>query len=125
MNKPSGNTLNKKGGHQVLEASIAGAGGGTLVLLIADSIPENWIIKPIVKYIAPTVGIFLTSFWIWVKKRFSEYNKNKKRGLVLIEIERFMNDPITSQNHKDLLRQKLEQIQLDIVANRISDVENL
>jgi hypothetical protein len=108
-----------------LQAGIAGAGGGTLLILIADTIPESWGVKPFLIYLAPTISIVLSVFWLWIKKRYADYNRNKKLDLALKELEKFMNDPATSQDHKEQLRRSREQIQLAVVTKRMKDVEKL
>ena len=54
---------------------LAGAGGGTLILMIAGVLPEKSLLKPLMTYLTPSISIFLSFTGIWIKKEFNDYNR--------------------------------------------------
>ena len=128
MNEASELNKEKKDTKTGVEAGIAGAGSGTLLILISNLIPDtsNWAkLKPFLQYLAPTFGIVTSAFWIWMTKKYHSYNKVRKLTFVLNQLDKFMNDPETSSGHKELLRQKREQIQMAVISKISKEVESL
>jgi hypothetical protein len=104
---------------------VAGAGCGTLMVMIASGLPQQSIYRTLLTYLAPSISIVLSFFGKWVANQYVVYNRNRKLNFVLKQLDGFMNDPITSKNHKEVLRQKREQIQLAVISNRIQEFEDL
>jgi hypothetical protein len=44
-------------------AGLAGAGGGTLVAVVANQVPDGNIVKPALQYMAPSISILITALW--------------------------------------------------------------
>jgi hypothetical protein len=106
-----------------LEAGVAGAGGGTLFVLIAESLPEAWSIKPALVYLAPAFSVVCSAFWLWTLKVHKAYRRNKKLGIVLRQLEVYINNPMTSMTHRNRLIKRMEEIQISVLSRTMKEVE--
>lgn len=97
------------------EAPVAGASGGTLLVLLANNLPDNYPYKSWLILIAPTISVVLSAFWIWSKTRFDTYIDDNKREKILkklrSEIENDLRNPHTSEEHKMHLKAQLEKFE--------------
>ena len=108
---------------------IAGAGGGTLIAVIANHLPESSIWKPLLSYAAPSFAVFLSVFWRWVQtivwrwienevlrsirdyKTSKLYKKAKARLMIALK------NPNTSAVHRKSIQEKLETLET-LATNR-------
>lgn len=97
------------------EAPVAGASGGTLLVLLANNLPDNYAYKSWLILIAPTISVALSAFWVWSKIRVDAYIGDRKTERILkelrTEIENDLKNPHTSEEHKKLLKAQLEKFE--------------
>jgi len=98
-----------------LEAGASGAGGGTLLILLANNLPDNDVLKTWLVLIAPTTSVVISSFWIWSKSRVEKYylKKNIRSNFLNAKdtIQEALNNPFTSEDHKKQLRKEIEKLE--------------
>lgn len=111
-------------------ASIAGAGGGTLLVLLANNLPEAYALKSWLVIIAPSVSIVLSLFWKFISRKTNAYFKRKKveKSKVLLErkIEAALNNEHISPEEAGMLKRKMAEIELqsiDNLANKIKSID--
>jgi hypothetical protein len=99
-----------------LGAGAAGAGGGTLLVLLADNLPENSRWKSWLVIIAPSATVFTSILWLWIRNLLGEFMRRRETTLVITEakvtLERAMKNPLTSQRHREILQRKYEELEL-------------
>lgn len=108
-----------------VQAGVAGASGGTVFMLIAESLPESWSIKPILVYLAPTFSVISSAFWLWTLKLNLQHQRNKKLGYVLRQLNRCISNPMTSETHKAQLIRKMEEIEITVLNRNMKEVEEM
>lgn len=114
-----------KNGKNRLKAGVAGAGGGTVFILIAESLPESWTIKPILVYLAPTFSIISSAFWLWMLRIYNQYQRNRKFEFVIKQLQGYINNPAISKIHRAQLVKQMEEIQLSVLSKRMKEVEEM
>lgn len=102
---------NKKPRVSTAGSKMAGAGGGTLFLLAAKSLPEKYAWKTLLIYLSPTISIACTSSLVWIKQKLAERTKQQKFNRAQKTLEIALDDQRTSPQHKDQLRKDLEKLQ--------------
>jgi hypothetical protein len=65
------------------DAGLAGAGGGTLVAVIANQFPEGNIAKPTLNYLAPSISILVTALWVWLQVKIANHVRDKEVNQVI------------------------------------------
>ena len=113
-----------------LEAGIAGAGGGTLLLLLANNLPDNNPYKSWLIIIAPSLTVGLTIFWKWFSERFDKYLKKRKinelKSRLRTDIENALQNPNIPPDEKLTMQRKLasfEQQNIDSLAKAVALIE--
>ncbi|SEW19065.1 hypothetical protein SAMN05428988_2935 [Chitinophaga sp. YR573] len=111
-------------------ASIAGASGGTLLVLLANNLPESYPLKSWLVIIAPSVSIVLSLFWKFLSKKTNIYFKGKKveksKTLLQKKIQAALNNGLISQEEAIVLKRKMIEIELqsiDNLANKIKSID--
>lgn len=111
-------------------ASIAGAGGGTLLVLLASNLPDTYPLKSWLVIIAPSVSIVLSLFWKYISRKSNAYFKVKKversKKLLQKKIEAALQNGIISPEEATMLKRKMAEIELqsiDNLANKIKSID--
>lgn len=111
-------------------ASIAGAGGGTLLVLLASNLPDTYPLKSWLVIIAPSVSIVLSVFWKFISRKSNAYFKVKKversKKLLQKKIEAALQNGIISPEEATTLKRKMAEIELqsiDNLANKIKSID--
>jgi len=111
-------------------ASIAGAGGGTLLVLLASNLPDTYPLKSWLVIIAPSVSIVLSVFWKFISRKSNAYFKVKKversKKLLQKKIEAALQNGIISPEEATILKRKMAEIELqsiDNLANKIKSID--
>jgi len=111
-------------------ASIAGASGGTLLVLLANNLSESYPLKSWLVIIAPSVSIVLSLFWKFISKKTNTYFKGKKveKSKILLQkkIQAALNNGLISQEEAIVLKRKMIEIELqsiDNLANKIKSID--
>lgn len=115
----------KKRNNSNLQSGVAGAGSGTLLLLLAKNIPDNYPIKSWLILIAPTVSIILA----WFAKKVDVYFKEKKvEGLkeeYKNKINSALNNPYASDQDKEKLKKMLVEIDLADIESISAKIKSI
>jgi hypothetical protein len=97
-------------------AGLAGAGGGTLLVLLADSLPESSTLKDALILASPSISVFVTSMWLWVQIRLFNYMQEKKLDVLVrqtkIMLKETLENSDTSDAHRETIRELLEELEL-------------
>ncbi|MBP1652050.1 MAG: hypothetical protein H6Q26_2207 [Bacteroidetes bacterium] len=111
-------------------ASIAGASSGTLLVLLASNLPDNYPLKSWLVIIAPTVSIAFSLIWKFLIREKNAYYKRKRvvkfKKLLLQKIEAALSDGLISSEEAAALKRKMIEIELqsiDNLANKIKTIE--
>jgi hypothetical protein len=109
--------------------ATAGAGGGTLLVLIANSLPERSVWKPWVLATAPTITVALSTASSWGAGRFVHFIKNKRFLRAIAKAKRKTEEGLkkegASPKQKALMRRHLEELQKIEVTNEMQLIRNL
>jgi hypothetical protein len=110
-------------------AGIGGAGGGTLLVVVARLLPDGYWLRPLLLWAAPTASVTLTGVWIWVQGQVSGWAENRKQRNVVKEaratLEGALSNPATSTEHREKVRAELEALEMIEVSRRMSRVKDL
>ena len=128
---PSTEALNNQNQQpSTTSASIAGASSGTLLVLLASNLPDNYPLKSWLVIIAPSVSIAFSLIWKFLIREKNAYYKRKRvvkfKKLLRKKIEEALNDGLISSDEAATLRRKMIEIELqsiDNLANKIKSIE--
>ncbi|MCS3795163.1 hypothetical protein [Niastella sp. OAS944] len=122
-NKTSKNNTN-------LQAGVAGAGGGTLLLLLANNLSDANIYKSWMIIIAPSTAVGLSVFWKWLTKSVDKYLKRRKtkelKSKLRTDIENALQNPNIPAEEKVAMQKKLaafEQQNIDALTKAVAAIE--
>lgn len=111
------------------DSSVMGGAVGTLIVLLAQNLPETSIWKQWLVFVAPLISVRLNSFCSWTSRKIEEYFDTKELNAAVketkITIEEALNNNATSEAHKNRLRKKLEQSEILTVEAKLKRVEIL
>jgi hypothetical protein len=110
-------------------AGLAGAGGGTLVAVIASQLPDDNAAKSLLIYLAPSISILLTLLWGWVRVKILNYiNDREFERLIDVAIDKLdtrIADPNISEEYRESLkrkRQEFDEMSIDRIKSQIQAV---
>ena len=111
-------------------ASIAGASSGTLLVLLANNLPDSYPLKSWLVIIAPSVSIAFSLLWKILIREKNAYYKRKRvikfKKLLQKKIEAALSDGLISAEEAAALKRKMIEIELqsiDNLANKIKNIE--
>ncbi len=97
-------------------ASAAGVGGGTLLVLYANSLPDSSHIKFWLVLAAPSVSVFLGVIWLWLRVEIANYVQGLKVRSIAraakATLQEALANPSTSEEHKSRIRSRLEEVEM-------------
>jgi hypothetical protein len=97
-------------------AGLAGVGGGTLLVLLARQLPDSNPYKAWALLLAPSLSVTLSAALLWFQSILRTYLKLKRNDWVFQRVrttlENFLSNPHTSAEHKERIRQQLEQLEM-------------
>ena len=110
-------------------AGAAGVGGGTLVVVMANSLPESSKLKPWLLLAAPSVSVFLSAAWLWLQVRIANFVRDREAESIIASakrtLEEALRNPNTSEAHRAVVREKLEQLELVAVSRQMERISAL
>ncbi|SFE92621.1 hypothetical protein SAMN05518672_11284 [Chitinophaga sp. CF118] len=110
-------------------SDIVGAGGGTLLILLAQNLPENYSYKSWMVASAPAITMAVKFLWKLMDREYFFFkrkrNARKKRMEVTQDIDQLLNDPNTSNRVKETLREQREEVQLSLIKEQIRELNIL
>lgn len=103
--------------------ALTGVGGGTLFVLWAQSLPKPWGLW--LETAAPSVTVIVSAVYALVRR----YLSRRELQLALAEAKRTLKealqDPDTSQEHKESVRRSLEKLEIFDVQVKMQHIEAL
>lgn len=106
------NTPVSKSKESKIGAGITGVSGGTLLITLAQQLPETNPYKSLLVLLAPTITVLLSYIFIWLKKGIDNYFKRKGINKIQDRIDKVINDPNTSDEYRKYLENISKQILL-------------
>lgn len=105
-----------------IDAGAFGIGLGTAVALFAERLPEDAAAKPWLLVFAPTISVAISHLWIRMRSHVRDLLDQRDAQRIFREakqtLEDGLNNPNTSQEHKDQLRDDLELLERDFIKNK-------
>lgn len=110
-------------------AGAAGIGGGTLLVVVANSLPENSKFKPWLLLATPSVSVFLGALWLWLQVRLLNMIRDREVNNAIEEmrrtIDKALNNSKTSEKHRIEIRRRLEELELVAVNRSMEKIKAL
>lgn len=108
-------------------AGAAGAGGGTLLVMLANTLSNLW--KSWLIVASPSVSIILSALWLWFQVGIANYVQDLKlkqlvRSTKAILLEA-LDNPNTSDDHREAIRKRLEELELIIADRQMKQIRSL
>lgn len=92
-------------------AGLAGAGGGTGLVLIADTLPTGSPWREVFTFVAPSASVVFGALVYYVEVQASRLLQQRLVGRLRRTLEEYLKNPHTSDDHKALLRRRLEEVE--------------
>ena len=110
--KPRTNTTVEKR----LGSGAAGAGGGTVLVVLARSLPDTNPWKTPLLIVAPSVTVIVSAIWLFAWRSIIALYRQKQRKRLFAEAKKTLSEgienPHASEEHRAVLRKRLEAFQL-------------
>ncbi|NTW87613.1 MAG: hypothetical protein HGB26_00465 [Desulfobulbaceae bacterium] len=110
-------------------ATAAGAGGGTLLVVLSSHLPEGNPFKQWLVMVAPTLSVTLTTLWYWAQVEIANYIQDKKVEALALKTKQSLIDALnnsnTSESHRNSLRSKLEELEIIISERQMKKLRSL
>lgn len=108
-------------GAATARAGFAGAGSGTGLVVFAHSLPDGTA-RTIALYVAPAVSAALGALALYVEIQARRYMQQRLVRRLRRTLEEYLRNPHTSDEHKLLLRQRLEQIEEVVTSQEVERI---
>ncbi len=86
---------------------VVGAGGGTLLVLLANNIPDDNPWKSWLVIIAPTASVVLAAGMSWVRRQIEEALQRRAKTALINRARKTLQDGITDPNTSEETRAQL------------------
>lgn len=120
---------NKKKFPSKVGATATGAGSGTLLVIIAESLPETNPLKSWLVIVAPTLSVTLSALWYWAQIEIANYLQEKKIYTLVQKTKKTLlvalNNSDTSNEHREAIRRKLEELELIVSDQQMKKIRSL
>ncbi|SRR5258708_25217267 len=107
-------------------AGAAGAGSGTLIVLLANNLPNTDPRKSWLILLAPSVSIGISVVYAWIRTGIEEYFEERKIKKFVEQAKATLREALenknTSEEHRSKLRGQLEELELLLVKSSIEKV---
>ncbi len=117
----------EKASGSAIGGGVTGAGSGTLVVIIANGLPQDSPYKAVLLHSAPTVSVIIgtvTTYLIsWLKQYLARKELEDAFSDAKNHMVEMLKNPETSDGHKNNIRQKLEQLESVTVESKLSAVK--
>lgn len=114
----------------VAGAGLAGAGGGTGLLVLVNLVPETHKeLRSFLTYLAPTASVALAAMWTFLASRIA-HSMQRQRLDGMVKMARLQRDaiwenPSSSQTHKDQAQSAVEKLEMLIFAALAAEGETI
>ena len=114
-------------------ASLAGAvgagGGGTLLVLIAQNLPDDFPPKPWLLLLAPWVSVAIGGLLLWIRQEVDRWRRERAFEAAVRQVRALLDaaiaNPHTSETHKAEIRRQLEELELSLVQAGMEYIRRL
>jgi len=103
-------------------ASIGGVGGGTGLVAIAQSVGPNTAIGAILLYLAPATSFVVGAVLYYMEVQASRYLEKRLVNGARKTLERQLDNPRTSDEHKASIRAMLEEMERSVATAELERV---
>jgi hypothetical protein len=108
-----------------INAGIGGVGGGTGLVAIAQTIGSHTILGEILLYLAPAVSVIAGTIFYQLKIQADWYGERWQIRRARKTIERQLESPHTSEDHKIEIRKMLEELDHSVAISELNRVKLL
>lgn len=119
----------KNNNKNAIGAGVTGAGGGTFIVMLANSFPEGSQAQEILTLVAPSLTIAIGAIASVCLAKMIQHLENrdieKALSVAKTSFSQSLKNPETSTEHKNNLRKSLEQLELIDLESKMSNVKNL
>lgn len=110
-------------------ATVAGASGGTLLVVLAQNLPDDNPFKSWLIILAPAATIAIVAVWKWATKKIVNHWKTKKiedlKQKIRADIMRTLTNPHFPDAHKEELKRKLAQLEVASVEKLMEGIQSV
>lgn len=104
-----------------VRAGLAGAGGGTSLVLVAESFPPGSL-RSIALYVAPSASVIIGSIFFYVEIQAKRYLQQRLVRRLRLTLEEYLQNPHTSEEHKITLRKRLELVEQTVTLQEVERI---
>ena len=97
-------------------AALGGGGVGTLLVGIAQLLPETSDSRTFLVIVAPAVSVALSSFWIWATAEYKKHRKEKVVKETITELRQYLTAQINNSNTSPQMKKQFEAQLLQLEA---------
>ena len=122
-------TPNQSKGSKRLIAGATGAGSGTLLVILANNLPETSPLKSWIVILAPSASVLAGGLYQWVVTKISNHFQQKDLTTAIEQarttLTNALNNPVTTPEHKKELQESLERLEKLETEARMKKVQAL
>jgi hypothetical protein len=93
-----------------VNAGIGGVGGGTSLIAVAQVVGTHTVLGQVLMYLAPTVSVIAGTVLYQLKLQADWYGERWQVRRARKTLEKQLNSPHASEDHKAWLKKKLEEV---------------
>jgi hypothetical protein len=113
----------------IVANGIAGAGGGTIIVALANMLPEGNNLRPVLLYLSPSISIAFLAIWVWAKLKIKNAIRDREVKNAYCTAKQYVDEasqnPQASKEHIKCLNEQLEKMQLILIKRQAAVVETL
>jgi hypothetical protein len=110
-------------------AATGGAGIGIFLVSWANGLPEDNSYRTLLYYLVPFASSIGGLLWLWGLTKITAWVQNKGLGSTqaraLKTLERALNDPGASEEHKATMRKKYEGVSEQVMDAHLEQAKNI
>ena len=99
-------------------AGLAGAGGGTGLVVLAESLGASSTMREVLVYVAPSVSVIVGAVTFYIEIATKRYLQRRLVKSIRERLQEYLKNPATSPEHKAALVRQLEALeQTDVIQD--------
>jgi hypothetical protein len=110
-------------------SGAAGAGSGTLLVLLANNLPHDNPWKSWLILIAPSLSVAIGILYSWARKSVESYLNKRELAQLIRNAKKTLTEavqnPNTSEEHRQQLRKELEELEVLLVRTDVDRIRIL
>jgi ribosomal protein L29 len=110
-------------------AGAAGAGIGTLLILLANNLTNNNPWKSWLVIVAPSASVAVSAGYAWLRVALDDYLDKRELRRIIAQARQTLQEALgnsnTSESHKVQLRKELEKLEILLVKTDIARIRTL